>query len=311
MSIIIQSFPFYNRYAGIKHDVRVYSDEKGGNSKIVLEDVVLILLAQPTKPADTNEAIAITEEKIELATIKPTDFDGLHLATVDQMEEFYICCDELGDYGKPTVYDRFGKWWVDILRELMEKRLAHIGRLVSRVPVWEKDLDKTRRIFGEEAKKEIALRTWLEMYYKLSVDWMVTAISYKTRNKMSHLYRGTTGEVPNNVNSSKENDRRGQAGNNVYTPETFVVIAPEVEKLLDNPKNLLEDAAENIKKSDKVEQERNLVKTLRLEGKSDDEIIEQIWKVTPQSNLAEAEEEGEYRNYQYELLKVFLGFIKK
>ncbi|BBD66278.1 hypothetical protein NIES4072_00420 [Nostoc commune NIES-4072] len=308
MSIIIQSFPFYNRYVGVKHDVRIYSDEKGGNSKIVLEDVVLILLAQPRKPADTNEVIAITKEKIELASVTPTDFDGLHLATVDQMEEFYICCDELGDYGKPTVYERFGKWWVDILRELMEKRLAHIGRLVSRVPVWEKDLDKTRRIFGKEANKEIALRTWLEMYYKLSVDWMVTIIIYKTRNKISHLYRGTTGEVPNNINSSNENDRRG---NNVYTPETLVLIAPEVENLLDNPKRLLEDAAENIKKSDKLEKERNQVKILRLEGKSDDEIIEQIWKVTPQSNLAEAEEEGEYKNYQYELLKVFVQFIKK
>ncbi|MEH2251727.1 hypothetical protein [Nostoc sp.] len=311
MSIIIQSFPFYNKYAGVKQDVQIYSDEKGGNSKIVLEDVVLILLTQPRKPADTNEAIAITEEKIKLASITPTDFDGLHLATVDQMEEFYICCDELGDYGKPTVYELFGKCWVNILRELMEKRLAHIGRLVSRVPVWEKDLDKTRRIFGEEAKKEIALRIWLKMYYKLSVDWMVTVITFKTRGKMSFLYRGTTGEVPNSVNSSKKNDQRRQAGNNIYTPETFVVIAPEVEKLLDNPKNLLEDAAESIKESDTVEEETNQVKTLRFQGKSDDEIIEQIWKVTPQSNLAEAEEEGEYRNYQYELLKVFLDFIKK
>lgn len=310
MSSIIQFFRFYNRYAGIQHDVRIYSDEKGGNSKVVLEDVALILLAQPGNPADINETIAITEEKIKLAGITPTENNGLHLATVDQMEEFYMCCDELGDYGKPTtVYDRFGKWWVDILRELMEKRLAHMGPLVSRVPVWEKDQDKTRRIFGEEAKIEIPLRKWLEMYYKLNVGWMVTVILHKTRLKMSHLYRGTTGEVPNNFQES--NDQRRQRSNNLYTPETLVAIAPEVEKLLDNPKDLLKEAFDKTRVSDTVKEETNQVKELRLQGKSDDEIIDYIWKVTSESNLAEAEEEGEYRNYQYELLKVFLGLIKK
>jgi len=310
MSSIIQSFSFHNRYAGIQHDVRIYSDEKGGNSKVVLEDVALILLAQPGNPADINQAIAITQEKIKLAGITPNENNGLHLATVDQMEEFYMCCDELGDYGKPTVYHSFGKWWVENLRELIEKRLAHMGLLVSRVPVWEKDQDKTRRIFGEEAKKEIPLRKWLEMYYKLNVGWMVTVIQDKTSVKMSHLYRGTTGEVPNK-NFGESNDQRRQRSNNLYTPETFVAIAPEVEKLLDNPKDLLKEAFDKTRVSDTVKEEANQVKELRLQGKSDDEIIDYIWKVTSESNLAEAEEEGEYRNYQYELLKVFLGLIKK
>jgi hypothetical protein len=310
MSLIIQSFIFYNRYTGIQHDVRIYSDEKGGNSKIVLEDVVLILLAQPGNSADIKEAIAITEGKIKLASITPTEYNGLHLATVDQMEEFYLCCDELGDYGKPTVYDRFGKWWVESLRELMEKRLAHIGRLVSRVPVWEKDQEKTRRIFGDEANTEISLRTWLKIYYKLSVDWMLTVFVHKTRLKMSHVYRGTTGEIPNNANVPKNNDQRGLGNKNLYAPQTLVAIAPEVEKLLDNPKDLLKEAFEKTKVADTLEQEKEQIKILRLQGKSDDEIIDSIWKVTPESNLVEAEEEGEYRNYQYELLKVFLGIIK-
>lgn len=305
MSLILTTFVFNNRYANLPHPVQIYSAEEGGNSKVVLEDVASVLLAQPGKYADEEELIAITEEKIRLASITPIKHNSLHLATVDQMEEFYVCCDELGDYGEPSVYHSFGVWWAGILRPLIEKQIAHVGPLVSRVPVWEKDQSKARRIFGADAKKEMTLRKLLERYFNLNVDWILSVLVDKTKLRMSYIYRGTTGEAPS---SSYASNGFGKESN-TYTPEMFVAVTPDIENLLGNPISLVKDAFNNQRVSDQIETQKQEVKKLKLQGKSTDEIIKQVWEVTPNSHLIEAEEGGKYRNYQYELLKTFVELI--
>ncbi len=305
MGLIVAHFSFDNRYAGFSHDVRVYSDENGENTKVVLEDFISVLLAQPYTPAEDEQIITIIEEKIKFSEISPSIHNGWHLATVDQAEEFYSCCDDLGDYGDPTVYQSFMVWWVEVLRDLMEKKIAHVGPLVTRIPTWQKEQAKTRRIFGEEVKKKISLREWYKIYFKLSVEWIITALIDKTKLPMSYAFRTNVGSKPLSLKFN-DNDGSKDYGNNGYAPEELVAIAPDVYVWLNKPKELVTAALDNKKASKQADEEIEELEGLIRKGMSDDEILHQIWKVTPESHLIESEEEGKLRNYQYEILKALM-----
>ncbi len=310
MGLIVAHFSFDNRYAGFLHDVRVYSDENGENTRVVLEDFISVLLAQPHKPAEDEQIITITEEKIKFSEITPTIHNGWHLATIDQAEEFYGCCDELGDYGVPTVYQSFMVWWVEVLRDLMEKKIAHIGSLVTRIPTWQKEQAKTRRIFGDEVKKKIPLRMWYKIYFKLSVEWIITALIDKTKLPMSYAFKTNVGGRPLSLNFSDSDDSR-DFGSNFYAPEELVAIAPDAYVWLNKPKELVNAALGNQKARKQADEEIEELEVLIRKGKSDDEIFNCIWEVTPESHLIEAEEEGKLQNYQYEILKALMELMRK
>ncbi|KAB8329924.1 hypothetical protein SD80_032385 [Scytonema tolypothrichoides VB-61278] len=306
----ITAFTFSNTYAKTKHGIRIYSVER--SSKIVLEDIVVALLTQPDSDisAELDEAKRTTEELIELAGIEPIKVnDGIHLATVDQMEDFYDYCDSLGNYGVPTVYESLGHWWVGI-RELMENKQAHMGTVVARLPMWGKEQERARQLFGENYRTEKHVKVLIAQYCNLSVNWIIEAIRDKIKTRASYVYRDTTGEVPGKVTrvaNSVETAPAARSSPNAYTPEFFVTQMPAIAEELNSPRGFIERCRGNNNIKDQIAEDKQKVEEKRSEGKTDDEIIEAIWEVTPSSHLVQLESEGERRNYQYEILKAFVA----
>lgn len=66
MSLILTQFVFDNRYAGFQHEIPICSDENCENSKVVLEDITSVLLAQPSAPAEIEQAINVTKKRLRL-----------------------------------------------------------------------------------------------------------------------------------------------------------------------------------------------------------------------------------------------------
>lgn len=315
MSLILTRFVFDNRYADFQHEIRIYSDENGENSKVVLEDIASVLLTQPSAPAEIQQAIDTTEEIIKLAGITPTEYpteyNTWHLATVDQVEEFYDYCDNLGDRGKPSVYESFGKWWIKVLRELIEKKIAHIGAMVTRIPTWQEEQAKTRRTFGKNSKQKISLRQWYKTYFKLNVEWIITTLIDKTKLPMSYTFKVNAGEKPLTLNSIENEGSKKLGGSNVFAPEDLVVIAPDVYLWLNKPKQLVEAALVNKNANKQAQEDLEKLEVLIHQGKTDDEILKDLWEVTPKSHLIEVEEQGKYRNYQYEILTELMEIIRR
>ncbi|MBW4627015.1 MAG: hypothetical protein KME49_16290 [Brasilonema octagenarum HA4186-MV1] len=306
----ITAFTFFNAYANTKHRIRIYSVER--SSKIVLEDIVIALLTQPDgdSSAELDEAKRTTKDLIELAGIEPIKVnDGIHLATVDQMEDFYDYCDSLGNYGVPTVYESLGHWWVGI-RELMENKQAHMGTVVARLPMWGKEQERARQLFGENYRTEQPVKVLIAQYCNLNVNWIIEAIRDKIKTRASYVYRDTTGEVPGKITrvaNSVETAPAAKSSPNAYTPEFFVTQMPAITEKLNSLSEFIEKCRDNSNIKDQIAKDEQRVEEMRLEGKTDDEIIEAIWEVTPSSHLVQLESEGERRNYQYEILKAFVA----
>jgi hypothetical protein len=295
VGLYLSKYYYDNAFAGRRQWVRVYSEEKGANGRVVLEDVINILLTEAKSTSSFNnqdsfnypsEVLTLTKEKIELAEITPLVHDGLDIVDVEQLLDFYDYCDDLSNSG---VFENLAEWLNFQVCNLIIKRLAHLGHLVSQVPAWEKYSERVKTQFNIEEK--ISIKEWLTKCYALNVTWVIDIFFQKFKNLISGGYRVNTGELPSTSDNS-----------NVYPLEDFALIYQNVEFMLngnDNWKWLIESLDKSYVKK-YTDTEKKKTRDLRQNGKSDDEIIQEIWKVTPTSNII-----GD-KNYQYDILKAFI-----
>jgi hypothetical protein len=290
----LTKYYYDNAFARCRQWVRVYSEEQGANGRVVLEDIINVLLTENKSDLNENfnyasEVLILTEEKIELAEITPLLHEGLHLADVDQLLEFYYFCDDLST---PEIFETFGDWLNFQVCSLIIKRLAHLGHLVSQIPSWEKYHSRVRKYFNES--EIISIREWLTKCYGLNVEWIIDIFVFKFRNMMSSAYKANTGEKPDTIGN-----------NNIYPLQDFALIYQFVERMLSGNDNWkwLTDSCETDSVKKKVEPEKNQIKSLKENGKNDDEIIKSVWNVTTISNIVENQ------NYQYDILKAFVAKI--
>lgn len=298
MGLHLTKYYYDNVFTHCRQWVRVYSEEQGANGKVVLEDVINILLAQtaPTLSFDvkedfkyTDEVLTSTLERIKLAEITPVSHNGLHLADVEELLEFYAFCDDLSN---PDIFETFGDWLNFQVCSLIIKRLAHLGHIVSQIPSWEKYQSRVGITFDKEEKASI--RDWLKKCYGLNVDWVIDIFVYKFRNRMSSGYTVNTGDKPD-INENK----------NVYPLTDFALIYQSVEWMLTGSDNWkwLTESLDKTYVQKKVNAAKNQIKSLIKSGRSEDEIIKTIWDVTPTSNIVEDQ------NYQYGILKAFINIV--
>ncbi|MHC5821837.1 MAG: hypothetical protein ACYT04_39735 [Nostoc sp.] len=297
MELILNNYIYQNVFARQEQIVRVYSQREGANGRVVLEDIVEILLIDiPSNPnkkisnrADYN-VLAITQDKIQLSGIKLIEHEGLHLADVEQLHEFYSFCDELA---AEELYESLGEWLSFQVCTLINKRLAHLGEMVSQIPFWEKYTLKVSKLFDENQK--ITIREWLIGSYGLSVSWIITTFTNKVRNMMASAYK---------VNSGEKADKN-EGNVNVYYPRNFAFVAQTIDWWVESDdwswlKEVIKNSAV-VRNS--IDEDKEQVRKLKKEGFSIDDIIEKVWNVTQTSHQVEDE------NYQYKILKAFVKMV--
>jgi hypothetical protein len=298
VSLVLTKYYYNNEFIGTRQEVRVYCQEQGAKGRIVLEDIIYVLLTNITHPiqkkfipaSSANNILVITKEKIEIANINPSLYEGLHLADVEQLYEFYHFCNDLAD---AEVYKKFGDWLNFEVCSLIIKRLAHLGNLINPLPLEEEYSLRTKKIF--EGKEKVTIVEWLTKTYGLTVPWIITILIQKVKVLILGGFKVNT-EEPSNKN---------QTNVNVYSLNTFIFIAQAIEWLFSGNDNWrwLKESLSNDFVQKAVDADKQLIKSLREDGKSDDEIIQIIWMVTPNSNLIEN------KNYQYQILKAFLAIV--
>ncbi len=296
MSLVLTKYYYNNELFGNTQEVRVYSQEGGAQGRIVLEDIINVLLtditytSKSTNASSDNNILVITKEKIEIANINPFIHEGLHLADVEQLYEFYHFCNDLAD---AQTYKNFGNWLNFQVCSLIIRRLAHLGNLTNTLPVEEEYSVRIKKIFAD--KEKVTIVEWLTKSYGLTVPWIITILIQKVKILMLGGFQVNT-EEPSNSN---------QANINIYSLNSFTFIAQAIDWLFSGNDNWnwLQESLNNdfVKKA--VDEDQQLIKSLREDGKSDDEIIKIIWIVTPTSHLIEN------KNYQYEILKAFLAMV--
>lgn len=296
MELILTKYTYQNVFARQQQVVRVYSQKEGANGRVVLEDIVEILLT--TVPVDqsqklsngTNDAATVTQEKIQLSEISPIKYEGVHLADIEQLHEFYSFCDDLAPQ---EIYESLGDWLNFQVCSLIIKRLAYLGEMVSQIPFWEEYALKVSQIFNENER--ITIKDWLVKAYGLSVTWVITILTYKVMNMMSSAYTVNAGEKP----------VKNEDNVNTYYPKTFGFVAQRINLWIsqDNWSWLREAINNSVAVKETLDKDKKQVRSLRKEGKSDDAIIESIWQVTPTSNLV-----GD-KNYQYDISKAFVRMV--
>ena len=300
MSLLLTKYYYDNVFTLLRQEVRVYSKQQGANGRVVLEDIISVLLTSITlvkesnnqlKPQDADNVLAVTKEKIEIANINAEIHEDLHLADIVQLHDFYSFCDDLSNL---EAYQTFGDWLSFSICPFVLNHLAHLGNAVGLLPFWEEYPQKVAKLFGK--KEKLTIGEWLNKGYRLTVPWIMTLVIFKVKSLMLSTFSLNPGEQP----------QKNKFNANVYSLETFALIAQRVERLLSGSNNwswlkeLLN--SEIVKKA--VDEDWKLVKLLCKDGKSDEQIIQTIWNVTPTSNLVET------NNYQYEILKVFIQVVQ-
>ncbi|MEA5502204.1 hypothetical protein VB735_03580 [Halotia wernerae UHCC 0503] len=302
MSLVLTKYYYNNEFIGTRQEVRVYSQEGGAKGRIVLEDIIYVLLSdiiytskstikeKSTNPSSSNNILVITKEKIEIAKIKPFISEGLHLADVEQLYEFYHFCNDLSSV---EAYKNFGDWLNFQVCYLIIKRLAHLGNLVNPLPFEEEYSVRITKLFEDQEK--VTIVEWLTKSYGLTVPWIITILIQKVKILILGGFQVNT----------REPSKTNQANVNIYSLNTFRFIAQAIEWLFSGSDNWswLQESLSNDFVKRAVDEDQQLIKSLREDGKSDDEIIQIIWMVTPTSNLVEN------KNYQYEILKAFLTMV--
>jgi hypothetical protein len=297
VELYLTNYTYHNVFSRKQQKVRVYSEKQGANGRVVLEDIVEILLTNATSipnkkisnSADYN-VLTITEDKIQLSEIVPTQHEGLHLADVEQLYNFYSFCDDLA---AEEIYQSLGDWLNLQVCTLIIKRLAHLGEMVKQIPFWEEYTLKVAKMFNDNEK--ITIREWLIKSYGLTVPWVITIFTNKVKNMMSSAYIVNAGERPD----------KNEENVNVYYPKTFGFVAQRIDWW--NSSNDWSWLREAINSSVVVkrilDEEKKQVRALKKEGKNIDDIIQTIWGVTPTSNIVED------KNYQYDILKAFIQML--
>ncbi|MBH8556117.1 hypothetical protein I8751_28020 [Nostocaceae cyanobacterium CENA357] len=298
MSLVLTKYYYNNESIGTRQEVRVYCQKQGANGRIVLEDIISALLTNITFsikkksiPASIdNNILLITKEKIEKAKINPFIHEGLHLADVEQLYEFYHFCNDISD---AEFYKIFGNWLNLEVCSLIIKRLAHLGNLVNPLPFEEKYSLRITKLFKD--KEKVTIVEWLTTNYGLTVPWVITILIQKVKILILGGFQINT-EAPSTKN---------QTNVNIYSLNTFRFIAQAIEWLFSGSDNWnwLKESLSHDFVQKAVDADKQLIKSLRENGKNDDDIIQIIWMVTPTSNLIEN------KNYQYQILKAFLAMV--
>jgi hypothetical protein len=186
-----------------------------------------------------------------------------------------------------------GEWLSFQVCTLINKRLAHLGEMVSQIPFWEKYTLKVSKLFDENQK--ITIREWLIGSYGLSVSWILTTFTNKVRNMMASGHKVTSGE--------KADKNEGNV--NVYYPRTFAFVAQTIDWWVESDDwSWLKGVIKNsvvVKSS--IDEDKEQVRKLKKEGFSTDDIIQTVWNVTSTSHIVENE------NFQYKILKAFVQMV--
>lgn len=276
--------------------VRLFCEQGGENPQIVLEDIAAILKGTDS---ENEEAIALIEEKLREAQITPAVYESLRLVDPNEFEEFYLQSDEVAD---PAIYGTLGKWW-NKLRYAIEKNVAHLGESVIELSTWEELQPKARSVFGSEYNKEITIREWAAKLFKLDVPWILTVITTDSGNAASYT---TT------INMDREPEKKGtkEYNNqiNIHTPQNLIPVTTRVKGLLERPKAFVEKARDNKKIQSAIQNDEELVRHQKSLGRSTEQIIQDVWGMTPQSHLVDWDEE--VTNYQYEILSTFVNSVR-
>ncbi|WGV26822.1 hypothetical protein [Halotia branconii] len=296
MNLVLTKYYYNNELFGITQEVRVYSQEKGAKGRIVLEDIINILLtdityiSKPTNASSDNNILVITKEKVEIAHIKPSIYEGLHLADVEQLCEFYHFCNDLAD---TEAYKNLGDWLNFQVCSLILKRLAHLGNLVNSFCFEEEYSARIAKLFAD--KEKVTIVEWLTKNYGLTVPWIITILIQKVKILILGGFQVNTEGIA----------KPHQNNINIYSLNSFKFIAQAIEWLFSGNDNWnwLQESLSNDLVKKAVDEEQQLIKSLREDGKSDNEIIKIIWMVTPTSHLVEN------KNYQYKILKAFLAMV--
>jgi len=297
VELYLTNYTYHNVFSRKQQKVRVYSEKQGANGRVVLEDIVEILLTNATSmpnkkisnSADYN-VLNITEDKIQLSEIVPTQYEALHLADVEQLYNFYSFCDDLA---REEIYQSLGDWLNLQVCTLIIKRLAHLGEMVKQIPFWEEYTLKVAKMFDDHEK--ITIREWLITSYGLTVPWVITIFTNKVKNMMSSAYIVNAGEKPD----------KNEVNVNVYYPKTFGFVAQRIDWWTSNNdwSWLREAINSSVVVKPILDEEKKQVRALKKEGKNIDNIIQTIWGVTPSSNIVED------KNYQYDILKAFIQML--
>lgn len=297
MELILTDYIYHNVFAQKKQTVRVYSEKEGANGRVALEDIVEILLTDielisSNKFANKSDynISTITQDKIQLANIAPIEHEGLHLADVEQLHEFYSFCDDLA---AEELYENVGDWLNYQVCSLIIKRIAYLGKMVSQIPFWEEYALKVGKLFDENEK--ITIRDWLIKSYGLTVSWVILILTNKVKQMMSSGYTVNAGEKP----------IKNEEKVNIYYPKTYGFVAQRIDWWLskDNWLWFYKEINGSVAAKQKISEDKKQVKALKKQGKKVEDIINIIWQVTPTSNLVED------KNYQYDILKAFVEMV--
>ncbi len=176
---------------------------------------------------------------------------------------------------------------------LIIKRLAHLGNLVNPLPFEEKYSLRITKLF--KGTEKVTIVEWLTTNYGLTVPWIITILIQKVKILILGGFQVNT----------EEPDTKNQTNVNIYSLNTFRFIAQAIEWLFSGSDNWnwLKESLSYDFVQKAVDADKQLIKSLRDDGKDDDEIIQIIWMVTPTSNIIEN------KNYQYQILKAFLAMV--
>ncbi|KOP24013.1 hypothetical protein AMR41_23310 [Hapalosiphon sp. MRB220] len=284
-------------YKGLRF--RAYCDKNGKNGRLVLEDIVSILLELSNDNRNPEE---VTHEKLQQIKIETTEYDGFHLVSADSMLDFYLECDDISNANDSTEFGELAELLAGRITEILEKDLVILGKTAFLIPEWRKAAIQITNEYWNEVVNEsgkINLRNWLERTYKLEIYFVLYWVVIKFRNVISPTFRAASGTRPVKDESK-----------NIFEPHEFAIIEPLITDYLSNTNGEWQD---DIKKKADTEKSENFKKTkqnigiLKAQGKSNEEIIYELFNVTQDSHIVEKYR----RNYLYDSLDIFINCIPK